>query len=200
MVIYTSDMSDSDQIDQHTSAEVSLDLAADIDQVWNALVTDGGLEPWMGSGATIDPRPDGALEVPDIVGGLPRRGLVHTVEDRARLGFTWWPEHRPIERSNVSITLTRTDTGTRITVTESPDLVPERVLRPGFQLPSSASARAGTPAGVSTEAQAMTVPSRVGGASASGSAAVVPSLTSSLRGCWSWRLAVLALAGQMAWI
>lgn len=193
-------MSDSDQIDQHAPAEVSLDLAADIDQVWNALVTDGGLEPWMGSGATIDPRPDGELEVPDIVGGLPRRGLVHTVEDRVRLGFTWWPQHRPIERSDVSITLTRTDTGTRITVTETPDVVPEFSLRPGFQLPSSTSARAGAPAGASTDPQASVVPSRVGGTSTStsGSFAVAGSLTSSLRGCWSWRLAVLALAGQMA--
>ena len=148
---------------------VSLDLAADLKTVWAALVTDGGLEPWMGQGATIDPRPGGLLEVPDIVGGEPRHGLVHTVDEQAGLGFTWWPAQRPTERSDVSITLTLIETGTRITVTETPQLVAVPRQLPGFSIPASVSPRA--------EASA---------------------LTGSLRGCWSWRLAVLALASQMA--
>lgn len=157
----TDPQTDADQAD----AEVSIEIAAGIDRVWEALVTDGGLEPWMGRGATIDPRPDGTLQVPDVVGGQARRGLVHTVDTENRLGFTWWPEHRPVERSNVSITLTPTETGTRVTVIEAP-------------LPT-------------------TVGTRVTMSAATGAHVASARLTSSLRGCWSWRLAVLSLASQM---
>ena len=159
----------------HDGAEVSVDIAADLDRVWEALVTDGGLEPWMGRGATIDPRPDGTLEVPDIVGGQFRRGLVHTVDVGDRLGFTWWPEQRPTERSDVSITLTPSEVGTRVTVVEVP-LVAHRH--------SNASAGPRVTAAAAHE-------------TATADQTAVLSMTGSLRGCWSWRLAVLALASQM---
>jgi uncharacterized protein YndB with AHSA1/START domain len=159
----------------HDGAEVSVDIAADLDRVWEALVTDGGLEPWMGQGATIDPRPDGTLEVPDIVGGQFRRGLVHTVDVGDRLGFTWWPAQRPTERSDVSITLTPSEVGTRVTVVEVPVVAQRRH--------SDASA------GPRVTASAHRSPAV--------DEAAVLSMAGSLRGCWSWRLAVLALASQM---
>ncbi|MGH1488459.1 MAG: SRPBCC family protein [Acidimicrobiales bacterium] len=100
-------------------ASSSIDLSVDAETVWHALVTDGGLEPWMGEGSTIDPEVDGALHLVDLVGGRPRSGRVDRVEDRACLEFTWWPDHRPIERTKVSIQLTPIESGTRVTVTES---------------------------------------------------------------------------------
>ncbi len=166
------DQADPSAVDDRQAAEVSIDIAAGIDRVWEALVTDGGLEPWMGRGATIDAKPDGTLQVPDVVGGVPRRGLVHTVDNENELGFTWWPEHRPVERSNVSIRLIETETGTRVTVVEA-------------RLPSAAKAWASmAPAGAGTSpgSKAQASPAQLAG---------------SLRGCWSWRLAVLSLASQM---
>ena len=165
------DASDADR------AEVSVDIAADLDRVWEALVTDGGLEPWMGSGASIDPRPDGTLDVPDVVGGQHRRGLVHTVDAGDRLGFTWWPAHRPTERSDVSITLTPTEVGTRVTVIEVP-------------LAARASAHGSLRSPTVSAGPQVSAPAVVPGTA-------VLATSGSLRGCWSWRLAVLALATQM---
>lgn len=107
-------------------ATSSIDLAVDIERAWQALVTDGGLEPWMGGGASIDAVVDGELRLPDPVGGRPRRGRVERLEHRQRLDFTWWPEDRPIERSLVSIVLEPIDSGTRLTVTET---VPRSISR-----------------------------------------------------------------------
>jgi len=38
------------------AADVFLDIEAEPDRVWRALTTEGGLAPWMGDGATVDPR------------------------------------------------------------------------------------------------------------------------------------------------
>ena len=100
--------------------EVCLDVAADADQVWEALTTDGGLAPWMGEGATIEPRPDGLVVAPDPVGGVTRRGRVEWADPGRRLDFTWWPALRPAERSRVSITVTPLDEGSRVRVVERP--------------------------------------------------------------------------------
>lgn len=109
-----------DQLDADLAAETSVDIAADIDRVWQALITDGGLEPWMGAGASIDPTPGGRLIVPDVVGGRPRAGRIDNVDERSNLAFTWWPMTRPSDQSAVSISVTPIETGTRVTVRETP--------------------------------------------------------------------------------
>lgn len=107
-------------------ADVFLDIDAGADQVWEALTTDGGLAPWMGEGATVDPRPGGLVALPDPVGGVTRRGRVERIEraERAdggsRLDFTWWPALRPAEQTSVSITVAPTDRGCRVRVIERP--------------------------------------------------------------------------------
>lgn len=144
---------------------MSVDIAADEETVWQALVSEGGLEPWMGAGATIDPVPGGGLVMPDPVGGRTRSGLVGHVDEQRSLQFTWWPDSRPIERSKVSITLSPIETGTRVTVTEQL-LTPPPV---GFAIPVASAEPMASAASSST----------------------------SFRGFWSWRLAVLSLSSQM---
>ncbi|MEM7275727.1 MAG: SRPBCC domain-containing protein [Actinomycetota bacterium] len=163
------------QQEEERTVEVSVDIEAPVTAVWNALVTDGGLGPWMGEGATIDPRPDGVLSFPDVVGGHRRDGRVTVVEDRHRLDFVWWRRDRPASRTEVSIVLESVDDRTRLTVTETV------AARPvvGFQLPlpvESATARA----------------SATGASDADGPSAI--SRSRGLIGTWSWRLALVTLA------
>lgn len=106
--------------DSEWAGEVALDVAADIDRVWRALTSEAGLAPWMGEGATIDPRPDGLVALPDPVGGVTRRGRVEQVDEGRRLDFSWWPALRPAEQTRVSITLVPLDEGTRVRVVERP--------------------------------------------------------------------------------
>lgn len=117
----------SDRADDHTEtattpaeADVFLDIDADPDQIWDALTTEGGLAPWMGDGATVDPRPGGLVALPDPVGGVTRRGRVERVDDGRRLDFTWWPALRPAERTSVSVTVSPTEQGCRVRVIERP--------------------------------------------------------------------------------
>lgn len=118
---YTGAMTDTGTEQENTqpSAEISLDINAEVDRVWNALVTEGGLGPWMGDGATLDPRPGGALSFPDPAGGQHRDGRVAEVIDGERLQYVWWATDRPTERSSVTITLRPFENGTRVTVTET---------------------------------------------------------------------------------
>ncbi len=156
------------------AALASVDIAAGLGAVWVALVTDGGLEPWMGEGATIEPRCGGRLILPDPVGGRRRAGVVDTIEEGSELRFTWWPVTRPTERSTVTVTLEPIDSGTRVTVREA--------------MP------------VSLGAMALRSEGRVSVDSAPSSAvrsARLP-LHRVVPGFWAWRLAVLSVSCQMA--
>lgn len=151
------------------TADIWIDIDGTPDDVWRALTTEGGLAPWMGEGASIEPRPGGAVILPDPVGGATRRGRVDRVEDGQRLELTWWPALRPADRSTVSIT---------VTPGESPDGTPgptrvrvvER-LEAGRTVMSSGTASASAGSG-----------SHRGGAR-------LPV------GLWAWRLAVLSVCG-----
>ena len=111
---------DQQHTDPATGADVHLDIDADPERVWRALTTDDGLAPWMGDGATVDPRPGGLVAMPDPVGGSTRRGRVERIEEGRRLDFTWWPALRPAERTAVSITVAPNGSGCRVRVTERP--------------------------------------------------------------------------------
>ncbi len=180
------------------TAETSIDIAVDPDRVWHALITDGGLGPWMGEGASIDPRDGGSLWLPDPVGGRPRRGLVDRIDQHQRLDFAWWPEHRPIERSRVSIVLTPIETGTRVTVTET---VPPSLLRAAsLSLPRTPSATA--PSALLALGRPTTGPlgsaATVVGSPGHRSAAAPSAVARSMVGAWSWRLALLTVACRAA--
>ncbi len=165
-------------------ADVFLDIEADPDRVWRALTTDGGLAPWMGEGATVDPRPGGLVALPDPVGGSTRRGRVERVDEGDRLDFTWWPALRPADRTSVSITVSPTDSGCRVRVIER-------------QTPATTTAAAGR----ATASIGSSVSSAGGSAlaaPASGSVPVARSFTRSTVAGWSWRLALLSLSSCMS--
>ncbi len=157
-------------------ADVFLDIEADPDRVWRALTTDGGLAPWMGEGATVDPRPGGLVALPDPVGGSTRRGRVERVDEGDRLDFTWWPALRPADRTSVSITVVPTETGCRVRVIER-------------QTEATASIARST---------ASTVTSTASGRSTAPVARPTASAGRSTIASWSWRLALLSLSSCMS--
>ena len=161
--------------DTTPSVQVETEIEASVAEVWQALITDEGLARWMGSGSAIDPRLDGQISVPDVVGGHHRDGRVTDVESHRRLAFVWWRRDRPTERSTVTVELTEVDGRTRVAVAER--VAPRPVV--GFGLPSNAAVTSVVP-------PAVVAP--VGpGTSAATSAR-------SLIGTWSWRLALVTLA------
>ncbi len=119
-------MSEHDDVVEHPTDERATDPTSEIDieagasDVWHALTTDDGLAGWLGDGATIEPEHQGELVAPDPVGGTPRRGIVDDIEPEQRIGFTWWPETDPHDRSFVTITLEPVEVGTRVRVVERP--------------------------------------------------------------------------------
>lgn len=104
---------------QSQVAHTEIELPATRDEVWDALTSDSGLAPWMGEGAAVDARPGGAISVPDVATGRPREGQIESLDRGRRLGFVWWPEDDPAERSHVSISLEPTQIGTRVVVIET---------------------------------------------------------------------------------
>lgn len=165
-----------DHLDEDFAAETSVDIAADVDRVWNALITDGGLEPWMGVGASIDPSPGGRLILPDVVGGRPRAGRVDQIDEQNNLAFTWWPMTRPSDQSTVSISVTQIETGTRVTVREAPILS----SRVSATVDSAVDSAVGFAA---DSVSSVTQVDRLIG-------------TRSFTGFWAWRLAVLTMSCQ----
>lgn len=145
--------------------------------IWQAMTTEGGLAPWMGEGARLDPEPGGAVVLPDPVGGETRRGRVERVEPTRRLDFTWWPALRPAERTMVSIQVEPAGSGCRVTVVERP------------------------PARLRSNIDASVEPVVARGASAEGGRPVghrVRQGTGRLPvGLWAWRLAVLSVAPSL---
>ncbi|MEM9652014.1 MAG: SRPBCC domain-containing protein [Actinomycetota bacterium] len=168
------------------SVSVDVDIAVDPAQVWDALVTEGGLGAWMGRGASLEPRPGGSLSFPDPVGGRQRDGRVQTVVEGERLAFTWWTADRPTDRSSVTITLQPVDTGTRVTVVET--MAPPSQV--GFTVPALPVASTGAP-GSATAGPGVRV------SASAGTDIAMRARRSSVLGLWSWRLAVVTLATQM---
>jgi uncharacterized protein YndB with AHSA1/START domain len=109
----------------------SVTIATDLDQVWGALATTGGLAGWLGGAFELDPDPGVNVGLdPGLTAGAVgwftddrrRRVVVREVRPGARLAFTWWPEGDADAASSVVVELT-TDDGdaTRVTVTETLD-------------------------------------------------------------------------------
>ena len=118
--------------------ERSIDLPAEVDEVWGALTDPERVERWFGAAVAWDLRPGGEVRVGPGDDGTPsRRGEVEEVVDGRRLRFRWWPDPSGgDDASAVTYELTPHDGGTRLVVTEVPLAAPVA----GRPQPASASA------------------------------------------------------------
>lgn len=97
---------------EHQSA---IEIEADLEAVFDFLVTEEGMTAWMGQHATLDPRPGGDFAV--NIAGYAIRGHYLEVDRPHRVAFTWGmagSEQLPPGASTVTFTLSRTATGTRV--------------------------------------------------------------------------------------
>jgi len=98
--------------------EQSVDIDADLDEVWQLLNEEGGLSTWLGGDVELEVRPGAAGRVIEADGAR-RDVLVTDVEsagDAHRIAWHWWLEGGPL--SSVEILAVPTSTGTRVTVVE----------------------------------------------------------------------------------
>jgi uncharacterized protein YndB with AHSA1/START domain len=90
--------------------ERSVEIPADPDEVWKRIVDGDLAEEWMG--VRIEPRRGGAVTVPD-------REVIGTVEEVAPgESITWSWRELDGDPSQVTIDLTPTEEGTRVTIVE----------------------------------------------------------------------------------
>jgi len=94
-----------------------VELEAPLADVWELLTDDDELSAWLGDAATFDPQPGGAGTFEED--GRLRRAVVEEVDTGRRLAFRWWLDGDEESASRVAFTLTETDDGTRLTVTET---------------------------------------------------------------------------------
>jgi uncharacterized protein YndB with AHSA1/START domain len=101
--------------------ERTVEIAHPPADVWAALTTAEGLSSWFGQEASIDLRPGGSAQM-KFDGGFTASMRVERVEEPTVFAYTWHiyglPDDDP-RRTYVEFTLEPTDSGTRLTVTES---------------------------------------------------------------------------------
>jgi uncharacterized protein YndB with AHSA1/START domain len=97
------------------TVERSITVDASPEEVWNLVVDGTAASDWMGSPLTIEPRPGGRVDfAPD---DTPYIGTVEEVDPGRSITWSWrHPERDP---SQVTITITETEEGTTMTVTET---------------------------------------------------------------------------------
>ena len=95
--------------------ERSVDLDADLADVWRALTDPDALAGWLGADVHLDLRPGGTGVVRDPDGST-REVLVTDVDEPNRIAWHWW--HEAGHLSRVEITVAPTATGTRVRVVE----------------------------------------------------------------------------------
>ncbi|HET7488466.1 MAG TPA: SRPBCC family protein [Acidimicrobiales bacterium] len=95
----------------------TIDLDADLAEVWRALTDPALLASWLGDEVDLEVRPGGEGTVVD--GGERRRARVDEVDPDRRLALSWWPEDRSGPASTVELELEPTAVGTRLVVTET---------------------------------------------------------------------------------
>lgn len=98
--------------------ERSVDIDADLDEVWQLLNDEDGLSAWLGGDVELEVRPGAAGTVVEADGS--RRDVLVTDVEQAdgahRIAWHWWLEDGPL--SSVEIIAVPTRTGTRVTVVE----------------------------------------------------------------------------------
>jgi uncharacterized protein YndB with AHSA1/START domain len=101
---------------QHVEITRSVELDADVDEVWRCLTDDDERSAWFGGDTRIDVRPGGAGQVVDP-DGTRRRVEVDRVEPGRRLGWRWWRDDDG-DASDVEFVLEPVGPATRLIVTE----------------------------------------------------------------------------------
>jgi uncharacterized protein YndB with AHSA1/START domain len=91
-------------------------LAAELDEVWDALTKPAALRAWFSNEAELVPAPGGKghFRWDD---GSQRDAFVEAVEDQRMLVFRWGTS--PEDESRVEIALEELEEGTRVSVTET---------------------------------------------------------------------------------
>lgn len=115
-----------------TSVTRTVELEAQVDDVWQAVTTAELLSGWLEGEVAVDLRPggDGTIVEPD---GAVRRVRIDEVEPARRLSLHWWPEDGSSPASTVELDLHPTPGGTRLVVTETLSAWPpvRAALQPG---------------------------------------------------------------------
>lgn len=97
-------------MDELPEIERSIEVEVPPEEVWRHVVEGELAEEWLG--IEIDPRPGGAVTVPD-------EDMIGTVEEVEPLRSITWSWRLPDgDPSQVTIEIEPTDTGSRVTVTE----------------------------------------------------------------------------------
>ncbi len=111
----------------------TVELEAEVGDVWAAMTTPEMLSGWLEGDVEVDVRPGGGglIVEPD---GARRRLRVDEVRHSERLALRWWPEDGSGPASTVELDLHPTPGGTRLVVTET------RVGRRPYAATSSAAA------------------------------------------------------------
>ena len=97
-----------------------VELPATPDEVWQQVAESDQLGDWLDADVELDVRPGGAGSF-RFADGEERRAMVREVEPGRRLAFTWWPlAGEDVGRAtSVTITIERTDAGSRLRLVES---------------------------------------------------------------------------------
>jgi uncharacterized protein YndB with AHSA1/START domain len=101
--------------------QLEIDRAFDAspDLLWRALTVPGAVEEWFwpfAMNARVDPRPGGVYNLAAPAMGMAMNGEVTAAQAPRRLSLTWrWACES--EQTNVNISLTPTDDGTRLRLT-----------------------------------------------------------------------------------
>ena len=95
-----------------------IELPASVDEVWRALTEPARLAEWFGRADGFEARA-GAEATFRWGDGEARRAVVDEVDPERLLTFRWADLAAPAAESRVQIELDETETGTRVTVTET---------------------------------------------------------------------------------
>lgn len=106
-----------DSTPQQSEVTRSVELDAEVDEVWRCLTDDDERSAWFGGDTRIDVRPGGAGRVVDP-DGTRRRVHVDRVEPGRRLGWRWWRDDDDGDASDVEFVLEPVGPVTRLIVTE----------------------------------------------------------------------------------
>ena len=96
----------------------TVELDAQIDDVWEAVSTPELLGGWLEGEVELDVRPGGSGTVVEPDGAV-RQVRIDEVEPTRRLALHWWPEDGSSPASSVELDLQPTPGGTRLVVTET---------------------------------------------------------------------------------
>lgn len=91
-------------VDPMSSVEREKELDSPVEEVWDAIVDDERLGEWFGADElSLDVEPGGTGRF--VFGDELRFARVDEVEERSRLGLTWWPAAGDGPASTVTIEL-----------------------------------------------------------------------------------------------